>query len=200
MSDCETEYEHRGYQRIEYYDSDNGMDREEQYWAEATEDAGELPEMVTGLSADTLEAGCEQVEGEESGQDAAALPATDVRTSAGPVSMGNACLPSEVLDILRARWASWKEARANQWKKHWTTIVAELQELALHKVMEKPELDQRLKVGGVLLKRFHRHDKIPRHACLGCTVKAKRKGLVSRYTSERSGLPEQWSERPEKPT
>jgi hypothetical protein len=44
------------------------------------------------------------------------------------------------------------EARANQRKKHWTTIGAELRELALHKVMEKPELDKRLKVGGVLLK------------------------------------------------
>jgi hypothetical protein len=56
MSDCETEYEHGGYQRTKYYDSDDGMDREEQEWAEATEDAGELPEMVAKLSADTVEA------------------------------------------------------------------------------------------------------------------------------------------------
>jgi hypothetical protein len=100
MSDCETKYEHRGYQRTKYYDSDDGMEQEEQEWAEATEDAGELPEMVTGPSADTLEADREQAEGKESGQDAAVLPVTDVGTSASPVSMGNVCLPSEVLDIL----------------------------------------------------------------------------------------------------
>jgi hypothetical protein len=152
MSDCETEYEHGGYQGTEYYDSDNEMDHAEQEWADAAEDAGELPVIVAGPSTAALEADHEEVQGENGSKDAAALPVIDAGVSAAPVIMGNARLPSEVLDVLRARWAGWKESGANQRKKHWTPIITELQELASHNAMGRPELDQRLKVCVVQLK------------------------------------------------